>query len=377
MQTASWSFLLIAPLLFYACGPTENNQTAQQNTLRPVRYQEIGYAEQFGGHTYTGLAQADQQSKLSFRVSGTLRSLSVKLGERVRRGQVIATLDPSDYAIQAKQATASEKGAEANLQAAETQLINARSNYQRIEKLYENNSIPLSDFEQAKSSFESAQSSYDAALTQVTSAQSQTQSAQNQVSYTRLIAPFSGIITAVNVEVNELVGSGNPIAELSSISKPEVQVGIPENYISGIKKGQKVQIQFSALTGQQFSGTVQEVSYAAGNSPTYPAIIRIDNPSQDIRPGMAATVGFLDAKSSANKVLICPVKALGKDMESTFVYVLSKAEGEAYVAKRQQVEVGDLLADGFSIKSGLQAGQLVATAGLKTILDGMEVRLMD
>ena len=193
--------LPIILMLLTACGGNEDVQENTEPTLRPVRYQQIGFSQDQAQHTYTGVAQADQLSKLSFRVAGTIRSIAVKLGDRVRRGQLIATIDPSDYSIQAEQATASEKGAVANLQSAETQLINARSNYNRIEKLYENNSVPLSDFEQAKSAYESAQSSYEAAQTQVTSAEKQSQSARNQVSYTRLTAPFDGVITAINVEV--------------------------------------------------------------------------------------------------------------------------------------------------------------------------------
>ncbi|MEL7250118.1 MAG: efflux RND transporter periplasmic adaptor subunit [Bacteroidota bacterium] len=368
--------LLTLVLVLSACGGGEEADTSGEVSLRPVRYQTIGFAQNGAQHTYSGVAQADQLSKLSFRVGGTIRSVNVKLGDRVRRGQLIATIDPIDYSIQADQASASEKGAEANLQSAETQLINARSNYYRIEKLYENNSVPLNDFEQAKSAYESAQSSYEAAQTQVTSAQKQSQSARNQVSYTRLTAPFNGVITAINAEVNELTGSGTPIAELSSEAKPEVRVGIPENFISGIKAGQKVGIRFSVLPGEVFTGTVSEVSYAAGSSPTYPAIIQIDNASSNIRPGMAATVAF-GSNGDAPAALVCPVKALARDMEGNFVYVLEKASDEAYVAKRQTVEVGEMLTDGFIIKEGLAEGQIVATAGLKSILDGMQVKLME
>ena len=357
-----------------ACNDQEADTTTA-SPLRPVRYKTISYAAGADQHTYSGVAQADKLSKLSFRVGGTIRTVNIKLGDRVRKGQLIATIDPVDYSIQAEQATASEKGAEANLQAAETQLINARSSYQRIEKLYENNSVPLSDYEQSKSAYESAQSNYDAAKTQVTSAKKQSQSARNQVNYTKLLAPFDGIITAVNVEVNELVGSGNPIAEISSESKPEVNVGIPENYISNIKNGQKVSIQFSVLPEQRFTGTVSEVSYAAGNSPTYPAIVRIDNPNPDIRPGMAATVTF-QQDDDKQTLLICPVSALAKDMESTFVYVLEKQNEEEYLVKKQAVEVGEITPGGFALKSGLQEGQLVATAGLKSLLDGMSVKLL-
>lgn len=373
MNKFPWYLSLFA-LLLTACSGSETAVTTEA-VIRPVRYQTIGYSQGAGQHTYSGVAQADQLSKLSFRVGGTIRTLNVKLGDRVRKGQLIATIDPIDYSIQAEQANASAKGAVANLQAAETQLINARSTYQRIEKLYENNSVPLNDFEQAKSAYEGAQASYDAAQTQVTSAEKQSQSARNQVSYTRLLAPFSGIITAVNTEVNELVGSGTPVAELSSASKPEVRIGIPENYIANIKRGEAVDIQFSVLPREVFTGKVSEISFATGGSPTYPAIVAIDNPSSAIRPGMAANVTF-KTKMEGQAGLVCPVKALGKDTESTFVYVLEKGAEDAYTARRKTIEVGELLADGFVVKSGLTEGQLVATAGLKSLLDGMSVRLI-
>lgn len=373
MKYQLWSWPLSA-LLMIGCGGAEVN-TVTEAPLRPVRSQVIGYSAQAGVHTYSGVAQADKQSKLSFRVSGTVSGLKVKLGDVVRKGQVIATIAPLDYSIQAEQANASTKGAMANLESANTQLINARSSYQRIEKLYESNSASLSDFEQAKSAYESAQASYDAASTQVTSSEKQLQSARNQVNYTRLVAPFSGVITALNTEVNELVGSGAPVAELSSVSNPEVRIGIPENFISSIKRGEMVDIVFPVLPNKVYAGKVSEISFATGGSPTYPAIIAINTPSQTIRPGMAATVTFKQ-KASGDATLTCPVKALGKDTEGTFVFVLEKSTGERYTVRRHAVEVGTLLPDGFAVKTGLTKGQLVATAGLKSLLDGMQVRLM-
>lgn len=373
--------LILGLALLSSCSDKHDFSEEDKTILRPVKYGQVNYSHGYGAHTFSGVAQADQQANLSFRVGGTVRTLDVKLGDRIRKGQLIATIDPTDYSIQAEQASASQKGAEANLKSAETQLIIARSTYQRIEKLYENNSVPLSDFEQAKSNYESAQSQYEASKTQVTSASKQTQSARNQVNYTRLEAPFNGVITMVHVEVNELVGSGNPIAELSSEVNPEVNVGIPESYISQIKKGQDVKISFSVLPQQTFNGRVHEVSYAAGNSPTYPAIIRIINPSEEIRPGMAATVSFYEGGKEDNlkKELICPVKAVGEDATGNFAFVLEATDSGngAYTAKKQAVKIGDLVDGGFEVKEGLKEGQIVATAGLRSLLDGMKVKLME
>lgn len=366
---------ILLPFLLWSCGGSKTEESIPE-LIRPVKYQEVGVSGGKNTFSFSGIAQSGQEARLSFRVSGTIRSLNVKLGDRVRRGQVIATIDPSDYTIQAEQATASKKGSDASLKSSETQLIIARTNYERIEKLYESNSVPLSEFEQAKSNYETAQSSYEAAKTQVTSTEKQVEAAKNQVNYTRLTAPFNGVITTVNAEANEVIGSGSPVAVLSSEAEPEVQVGVPENLISNVKKGQKVAIRFSALEDQTFEGVVQEVSYAAGTSPTYPAVIRIKNASDDIRPGMASTVTFNFGKADEKQFTVSPIEAIGEDSDGNFAFLLQKTDQSLYVVKKQTVEVGALLPDGFEIKSGLKPGDLVATAGLSTLLDSMKVKLI-
>lgn len=371
-------FLLTLGLLIYAC--TEQQTEALPETIKPVKYGKVIRSGGKKVFSYSGVAQSSNETNMSFRVAGTVRTVNVKLGDRIAKGQLIATLDPTDYSIQAEQAVASEKGSEANLESAKTQLINSEANYRRVEKLYENNSVPLSEYEQAKGSYESALASFDAAQTQVTSSQKQSQSARNQVDYTRLVAPFSGVITSVMVEENELVGSGNPVAVLSAERDPEVNVGIPENVIAKIEKGQKVGVHFSVVPDQDFEGRVEEVSFAAGSSPTYPAIIRITNPSKEIRPGMAATVtfSFLEKGSAGEKLyLVSPVPSIGADQDGNFAFVLKAKNNERYTVEKRPVKVGALLPDGFEVLEGLKEDELVATAGIKSLLNGMEVKLLE
>ncbi len=368
-------FPLVILLILSACGGQQDLEQAE--ILRPVKYAKVNNSDGGEVHTFSGVAQSALEADLSFRVAGTVRTVNVKLGDRVRKGQLIATLDPTDYNIQAEQVAASEKGTEANLQSAENQLIIARSNYQRIEKLYENNNVPLSEFEQAKSNYETAQASFEAAKTQVTSANSQLTAARNQVNYTRLVAPFSGVITAVNIEANELVGSGFAVAVLSSEDGQEVNVGIPENFIASIKKGQKVSVHFSVLEDQNFTGTIQELSYAAGNSPTYPAIIALDKASAAIRPGMAATVSFTTDGEAGKTYLICPVASVGEDADGNFAFVLKTNQEGSHTVEKRQIKIGQLLADGFEVVKGLEENELVATAGLRSLLDEMKVKLLE
>ncbi|MEL6393068.1 MAG: biotin/lipoyl-binding protein, partial [Bacteroidota bacterium] len=191
MNWYSYCLAIGSMVMLSTCG-SSNTETTTEPLLRPVRYATIDQAGSLNAYSLSGVAQADQQSNISFRVGGSIRNLNVKLGDRVRRGQLIATLDPVDYSISRDQAAASEQGANANLVSAENQLANARSNYRRIEQLYENNSVPLSDFEQAKLNLESAESNYEAVQSSLISATRQLEAARNQVSYTQLKAPFSG-----------------------------------------------------------------------------------------------------------------------------------------------------------------------------------------
>ncbi len=374
MKHPFFTCVLFSVLVMTACGKKETTDTSPP--LRPVRFGTITQSGGEASHTFSGTAQSSKEAKLSFKVNGTINQIAVKVGDRVKKGQTIASLDAIDYSVQYDLAVAQLKSAETQIKSAKAQLINSRSAFQRVEKLYENNSLPLSEFEQAKTGFEAAESQYNAAVAQVTASQKQVESAQNQVNYARLTAPFSGIVTAVEVEENELVGSGRVVAVLATETQPEVQVGIPEIFIASIRKGQTVDIQFSIFPNQVFKGTVNEVGFSSGQGATYPVSVQIDNPTEAMRPGMAANVTFHFGKKTDGKGrLVAPVKAVAEGVDGHYVFLLEKND-TSYTAKKQAVEVGDLLATGFEIKNGLNAGDLVATAGLKSLLDGMEVKLM-
>lgn len=361
--------------LVFSCGTKE--EAPSEETLRPIRYAKVLETGSEKDQTFSGTVQSSKEAQLSFKVNGTINQLKIKVGDRVRRGQVLASIDAIDYSVQYDQAVAQLKSAQTQVKSAESQRTNSQSNYQRVEKLYENNSVPLSEYEQAKTNYEAAQSQYDAALAQVTASQKQVESAGNQVRYARLQAPFAGVITTVNVEENELVGSGAPIATLSAEVEPEVIVGVPEIFIAKIKKGAKVDIHFSILSGETFEGIVSEVGFSAISGATYPVIVQIAKPSELIRPGMAATVSFHFGSATEEKqFLVAPVKAVGEGTDGNFVFVL-EADQQVHKAVKRKVVIGDLLPTGFEIKDGLTAGELVATAGLKSLLDGMRVKLME
>ena len=373
---SKFTLIILSLIFLISCGKTEEKKEVVE-VIKPIKYGKIIRSGSTNNQEYAGTVQSSKEAKLSFRVNGNINSLPIKVGDKVRKGQLIARIDATDYRVQADQANSNYLSSQTQIKSAESQLVNAKANYQRIEKLYENNSVSLSDFEQSKSALETAEAGYQAAIAQSSASEKQVEASKNQVAYSQLTAPFSGIITMINVEENEFVGAGSPIAILNAETDPEVQVGVPEVIIGNVKKGQKVSIHFSAFE-KHFKGTVSEVGFSTMGGSTYPVIVQIDKPSELIRPGMAAHVhfNFGNLKSDGKETLYVPIAAVGADDNGNFAYLL-KPENEHYVVQKQQIQIGELSQNGFELKEGLEEGNIVATSGLQSLIIGMKVKLME
>ena len=223
--------------------------------LRPVRYSSVEAVEAGRARIFAGAAAAAVQSRLSFKVSGTIVDLPVEVGDSVREGQVIARIDPVDYQL-------SLEGSQAALADAVAQLRNAEATFQRVRALFERDSMSQNDYDAARAAVQSARAG-------VRSVQKQLEQARLQVEHCTLEAPVAGQVASVNVEVNENVQTGNPVVMLNSAATPEVVVGIPELLIGELRRGARVEnIAFTALPGRTVSGLVREISPTAAEGTT-------------------------------------------------------------------------------------------------------------
>lgn len=348
-------------LLATGCGgPPQESEPV----IRPVRYQEVVASGGRRERTFSGTAQAGQESQLSFRVSGSVQSVAVSVGQNVRQGQLIARLDPTDLDLQLQQSQASLAQAEAAVRKAE-------ADYERIRGLYENQNAAKSDLDAARAQAESARA-------QVKAAEQGVERSRRQLSYARLNAPVDGAIAAVRVEENENVRAGQAIAVLTSGSQPEVEVGMPEVLISQVVPGARVDVTVDALPGDILTGVVTEVGVAAmGNASTFPVVVRLDTEQKTIRSGMAANVTFrFDPEDDAERIFIPPV-AVGEDRESRFVFILKASADDLATTERRSVTIGDLTPDGIEVIEGLTDGEFIVTAGIRRIQNGQTVRLQD
>lgn len=353
--------ILIAAALFTftSCGEEEKQQ---EQLKRPVKYQEVGYLGGEKIRTFSGTAQTDKIIKLSFRNAGIVSQFDIKLGQKVKKGQLLAKLDNVSARLSYEQAVT-------QVNSAESQVNTAKLSLDRIRTLYEKGSASLSDFEAAKNSYKTALESYKSSKRGLAIQ-------QEQINYGYVYAPEDGTIATVDVELDENVSAGQLIGTLNSGTDMEITLGIPESVINGVKSGMEVSVDFSSIANEKFQAKVTEVSPAVdANTATYPVRVTLNNPSDKIKSGMAANVTFdFGDRKMTNKTLVVPANAVGEDSNGRFVFLI-EGEGENAKVKKQQITIGTLTPEGFEIKSGLTVGQKIATAGLQTLLNGQEVKL--
>lgn len=350
---------IIFLLVVFSCA--EEKKTVEK-FVRPVKYQEVNYLGGGKIRTFSGTAQTDKIIKLSFRNTGIITQYDIKLGHKVKKGQLLSKLDNVQARLSYEQSLT-------DLNSAASQMNTAKLSLNRVRSLYEKGSSSLSDFEAAKNAYKTAQQSHESAKRGVSIQ-------QEQIRFGYLYAPEDGVIAAVNSEVDENVNPGDPVATLNAGRDMEITLGIPESVINGVKQDMVVDVDFSSLPNKKFKAKVTEIAPAVdSNTSTYPVRVTIVNPSDEIKSGMAANITFDFGDSKNDKtILVVPANAVGEDSNGSFVFLVEKA-GDITKVKKQQITIGDLTNEGFEIKSGLKAGQKIATAGLQTLLDGQEVRL--
>ncbi len=342
------------------CGGEE---AAPEPILRPVRYQEVVAAGGQRSRTFSGVARAGTESRLSFRVNGTVERINVTVGQEVKAGAALAQLETTDYRLQVNEA-------EAGVAQGEAAMRNAEAEYERVRGLYEGNNASKSQLDAARAVAESAQAGLEGGRNRLALARS-------QLSYTTLRAPVAGSVASVPVEVNENLRAGQMVVLLTSGKRLEVEVGVPGVLIVQVSEGDPVEVRFAALPEQSFPAVVTEVGVAAtGTGTTFPVTVRLARSESAIRSGMAAEVAFHFAGAeSGERIVVAPV-AVSEDRQGRFVYIVEDRGDGSAVVHRRAVEIGDLTTDGLEVTSGLSDGELIATAGVRRLTDGLAVKLL-
>jgi multidrug efflux system membrane fusion protein len=367
-------------LLALSLGCSQSRAPAEK-PLRPVRVFRVTPAAGVATRTFSGTAKAGSESRLSFKVPGSLRELAVKVGDRVKRGAPIAQLDERDFRMQLSEAQAA-------LGQALAQARNAQADYERIRRLYENRSASLKDLDATRAAADSGRASVAAARQRVNMARS-------QLDYCSLNAPVDGEIASVPVELNENVKAGATVAVLNSGARPEVAIAVPESLIVKVTRGDRATVRFDALADRRFPALVTEVGVTTSGDTTFPVTVQLTEPQARVRAGMAAEVTIEFGNVDVKKRTFVPSHTVMEDDAGRFVFVAKPAKadktsaagrgadgttnpqgGQRATIERRAVRIGSLSSDGIEIVEGLSAGDLVVDSGLRFVEPQMAVRIL-
>ena len=269
-----------------------------------------------------GKIEPRTQVKVSADVMGKIVQLPVKEGDRVKQGQLMLQLDDTQYRSAHNQARAAHASAEARLSETESSLKVVQANYQRQKALFEQKLLSQAEWDQANTNYESARAAVATAREEVSRSQAALEGALDNLSKCRFLAPFEGVVSALNVEAGEVVITGtmnNPgtqILVVSDLSRMLVRADVDETDVVDLKVGQKAKITVDALPDTSFVGTVTEIGNTAKRTITagsegqtnFEVKVVFDQDVPQVRPGMTADVEIETGTHA--KTLGVPIQAV-------------------------------------------------------------------
>jgi len=324
---------------------------------RPVRVQTVALVQVRSGLTVSGTVQARTQADLAFRVGGKVTARPVEVGDHVRAGQALAQLDAADLQF-------SQEAAEAGLEATQADAANAQADLRRYDSLGRSSPAFL------PSEYDKRTAAMRMANARVTQALRQAALAKDQRVYGALTADADGIVTALPVQIGQVVSSGQTVATVAHTAEIEVVADVPENRLAELRGSRDVTIGLWALPGTTLHGRVREIgALADAASRTFAVRVTVlDAPQNLIALGMTAAVRFGNA---GPPLAVLPASALTDQDGKPAVWVLDPAAGRAAL---RAVEVAGYGGDGsVLVRAGLAAGEQVVTAGTRQIGPDMPV----
>ena len=406
-------FLTIFILGIIGCEEKEVVISKKKETIRPVKTKVIQFNPRGSEKKeFSGIAQSDESSILSFRVPGVLTNMNVEVGDQVKKGDVVATLDDRDFRLSVRdlesQFTTAQaeldqikKGArsedirilENKIASMESTVKRSRQEYQRVQQLYVNDAASKGRLDQAKNSLDKAlldrksateeyviathggrEEEVRAQTFKVESIASNLEQARVNLSYTELKAPFDGEIAQKHVSNFEQMKEGQDIYTLVDLKHIEIQISVPEDWISRVKKKQSARVEFSKFPEKKFKGWIDRIGVSANLSTlTYPVVVKIPNSKGEFLPGMSTNVS-IQLKGLGKRFPTVPIHSILKDSSEggSFVWLVNRKNSTVVKTK---VEIGKISNDEVSVVKGLKNGDSVVIAGTDRLKDGMTIRL--
>ncbi len=332
---------LCAATLFSCKGNTE--QAAEAQYVKTAKAVRIGDTAEV---SYPGKTKPAEEVNVAFRVSGPVQKVLVKEGDYVKKGQLIAVMDPRDYQVQ--------------LTATKAEYEQVKADAERVIAMYKEQSTTASNYDKAR--FGLQQISEKLA------------NHRNQLADTKLRAPISGYVQAKLHEAGETVAAGMPVVTMFSSGDVEIEIHVPASDYARRNELTSGYCSFDVFPNERFPLQISRFDKTANASQLYSVRLKIkgDYDKSRLTPGMTTMVYATYDAPNVKGLTLVPTSAVLHKGGKSVVYVVDRQRG---IASERAVEVGSIdLSGNIQIRSGLRPGETVVTAGVRHLSDGAKVK---
>lgn len=341
-------FILCAVVVLCVVG-CHRRQSEGQPSPRPVKtvlVRPVDYIDR----DFAGMATADDAVNLAFKLSGQVAAVEVSKGDYVRRGELLAQLDPRDVELQ--------------VAADRSQFERARSQFERMKRLLDHEAVSEQEYEAAEAAFVQARSTYE--------------NSADLLSQTKLRAPFDGVIERTYVDTYERVQSGQTILRLVNPVSTTVEFTMPERSMPLLADSlTRFYVTFDSYPDVRFPARLHTYAKTSSDASGFPVSLKIDRAESapyGITPGMTCQVTLRADDNSSDEVALPLTAIYAPAQGGTYVWVVQSDDR----VERRQVLLGEIFGrDMVSVVSGLRRGERVVTAGVYRLREGEKVRILN
>jgi RND family efflux transporter MFP subunit len=327
---------------FAGCG-NQNKNAEKPSKIIPVKIQTIGFTDLQSLSSYVGTVEESCAFGLSFANTGRVEHVLVSEGQKVSKGQLLATLNSST--------------AQNAYDLTKASLTQAQDAYDRLKPMYDKGSLTEIKLVEVETGLEKAK-----AMEAIS---------RNTLNDCKLYAPCSGVIAKRLVNEGEQVLPDVPVFKVVTVDEVNVKVPVPEREIGMIKTGQLAIIHVSALNDKEYNGIVDRKGVEANPvSHTYEVKVRVKNPEGELMPGMVCKIVLMQ-NDVARKQIIVPNRVVQLSPDNKrFVWLV-----EGTVARRRFITTGNLTDSGVEVLSGISEGDTIIIDGFQKVSEGMRVSI--
>ena len=311
---------------------------------------------------FSGLVAAVDSSGLSFEVGGRVEVVEVDIGDRVKKGQVLAVLDPETYLLRVAEVKA--------------ELVKARDNVTKTKAEYERQKRIFEEGAGAKRHVEVSEYNYKSARSAVNYQIARLDNAKRDLRKTKLLSPYHGAIAWRSIEPNEEVHVGQKVLEINASGKMEVQLAIPETTVNRIHLDDLTTVAFPTLPGDTVKGRISYIGSAAVKANAFPVKVELIDPHDNIKPGMTAEATLSIEDEDHQPGFLVPIQAILPTSEANQGFA-SLYGPETSTVKKTAIRYGGTQQGQAIVHEGLAGGDIIAVAGVSFLADGLKVKLME